>query len=155
MGAPWFTAVYTNKYRPSYEERLCYTMKFSLKLVSRIKNNKKTEWQEKFPIVTGLCSSREERQTQKFGIDHLRWEGGLATENRFKVDVWSNGWKPIVVILFKFKQLWRSFERLHVTNWLAKKLPDKRKLPSAILMTLNNANKTNQRKNWLTSLRSK
>ena len=46
--------------------------KFSLKLVSRIKNNKKTERQEKFSIVTGPCTSREERQTQKFGIDHPR-----------------------------------------------------------------------------------
>ena len=38
----------------------------------RIKNNKKTELQEKLTIVTGLCASREESQTQKFGIDHLR-----------------------------------------------------------------------------------
>ena len=52
----------------------------------RIKNNKKTELQEKLAIVTGLCGGRKESQTQKFGIDHLRWEGGLATENRVKAD---------------------------------------------------------------------
>ena len=73
--------------------------------LGRLKNIKKTELQEKFSMVTGLCTSREESQTQKFGIDHLRWEGGLTTENRFKADVWSNGWKPIVVILIKFKHL--------------------------------------------------
>ena len=38
----------------------------------RLKNIKKTELQEKFAIVAGLCASREESQTQKFGIDHLR-----------------------------------------------------------------------------------
>ena len=52
----------------------------------RIKNNKKTELQEKLTIVTGLCASREESQTQKFGIDHLRWEGGLAAENSRKTE---------------------------------------------------------------------
>ena len=52
----------------------------------RIKNNKKTELQEKLAIVTGICTSWEESQTQKFGIDHLRWEGGLTTENRVKAD---------------------------------------------------------------------
>ena len=35
-----------------------------------IKNNKKTELQEKLSIVTGLSAGREESQTQKFGIDH-------------------------------------------------------------------------------------
>ena len=91
----------------------------------RLKNIKKTELQEKFAIVTGLCGSREESQTQKFGIDHLRWEGGLATENRVKADEWNNGWKPIVVILFKLKHLDplrdEPVDRLHVTNWLTRK----------------------------------
>ena len=51
-GALWFTAIYTNKYRPSCEEGYrCYTMKFSLKFVSRNKNNKTTELQEKTSIV--------------------------------------------------------------------------------------------------------
>ena len=40
--------------------------------LGRLKNIKKTELQEKFAIVAGLCASREESQTQKFGIDHLR-----------------------------------------------------------------------------------
>ena len=52
VGALWFTAVYTNKYRPSCEEGYrCYTMKFSLKFVSRMKNNNRTELQEKMFIV--------------------------------------------------------------------------------------------------------
>ena len=38
----------------------------------RIKNIKKTELQEKFAIITGLCASWEESQTQTLGIDHLR-----------------------------------------------------------------------------------
>ena len=86
----------------------------------RIKNNKKTELQEKLSIVTGLCAGREESQTQKFGIDHLRWEDGLATENRVKADEWNNGWKPIVVILFKLKHLVVTilWERNQLTDYI-------------------------------------
>ena len=105
----------------------CTVLRIFPRNLCRIKNNKKTELQEKLAIVTGLCAGREESQTQKFGVDHLRWEGGLATENTVKADKWNNGWKPIVVILFKLKHLvvtilWERNQLTdYIANWLTRK----------------------------------
>ena len=83
---------------------------FPWNLCRASKITRKLSDKKNFPLLQGfvLVEKRHWRETNTkiwHWSDHLRWEGGLATENRFKADVWSSGWKPIVVILFKFKHL--------------------------------------------------